>query len=99
MKVIDSQHTGPTVVGASGHQFTLTHAQGRALSVFCLDPKLGEGEVLSVAAGVTAGIEVASCTRGKYTVIFTENGDVNGELVGLAEIRKLGADLAEALDK
>lgn len=99
MKVIDSQHTGPTVVDASGHQFTLTRAQARAMSVFCLDPTLGEGEVLSVAAGHKAGVEVASCTPGKYTVLFTENGNVNGEWVGLAEIRKLGADLAGALDK
>ena len=99
MRVIDSQHIGPTIVDGSGHQFTLTHAQARAMSVFCLDPNLGEGEALSVAAGRKAGIEVASCTPGTYTVLFTENGDVNGEWVGLTEIRKLGADLAEALDK
>lgn len=99
MKVIDSQHIGPTVIGARGHQFTLTSAQARALSVFCLAPDLGDGEALSVGAGHKAGLEIASCTPGKYTVLFTENTDVNGDWVDLAEIRKLGADLAEALDK
>lgn len=97
MKVIKSKFVGPTVESEKGHRFTLTRAQARAVSVFCLDPDLGRGEVLSVAAGQKAGLEVASCTPGKFTVLFTENGDVNGDWVDMAEVRQLGADLAEAV--
>lgn len=97
IKVTKSLHVGPTVESEKGRRFTLTRAQARALSMFCLSPDLGEGEALSVAAGQKAGLEVASCTPGKYTVLFTENGDVNGDWVGLAEIRHLGAELAEAV--
>lgn len=81
---------GATLSTLSGLSYSMSDAQAAALEAFCLHPNLGDFECLRMDSGTRSGVEVASCTSGNYTVLFTRADDVQGELVTLADLRQTG---------